>query len=301
MSPRRESEHKKRTYLKNCNFCVTMSGAPQGRPTRRRQLSLGSAIIIICLCNVTCRASFIIRRRASRNAEPTRIRADHNLLRTWTSRARSQATTRASSGESQPHLEPSVCREVHTVRLDLPLGIVIEDLDGDELGVSVVGISPGGNASTHNNDLFSKLKSADVRDFDETSAECVCIRDKLLSINGTPCHESKFDEVVSLLSVEQSNSVTLRLGRVKGSTVVNFYDGVCIAAQPGEFYGFLANKCGVHVDYECRTGNCGTCLRRLDFPDKLYEGGERDVYHRSILNCVGKVPRSYAWLHVLKP
>jgi len=274
--------------------CTT---ARRGRPDKARQgptntthLPLGGMLMLLCNGR-TCGASFISqsRLRASRIVEPTSIlSADHENLR----------LSRAA------HPEPSVCREVHTVRIDLPLGIVIQDGD-DESGVSVAGFSPGGNASIHNKNVFNKLKStSDVRDSDATSAECVCIRDKLLSINGKPCHESNFDEVASLLSAEQSNSVTLRLGRVQGSTVVNFYDdGVCIAAQPGEHYGFLASNCGVHIDYQCRTGHCGTCLRYLDFPDKLYDmkEGETNIYQRSILNCVGKVPRSYAWLHVLKP
>jgi len=297
-------------------MCTAAQGrgrlAKATRTRLRRHQLLGS--LMLCLCSETCRASFIRQSilKTSRIVEPTSIGghlllpADQNgtLLRhlTWTSGARFQATKQASADESPPHPEPSVCRDVHTVRLDLPLGIVIEDLDGDT-GVSIIGISPEGNASIHNQSVFGKLKSPDVSNFDATSAECVCIRDKVLSINGDNCHESTFDEVASLLSAERSNTVTLRLGRVPGSTVVNYCDGVCISAQPGESYGFLASKCGVNIDYECRTGNCGTCLRQLDFPDKLYDlkEGERHIYQRSILNCVGKVPRSYAWLHVLKP
>lgn len=102
----------------------------------------------------------------------------------------------------------------------------------------------------------------------------------------------------------------LEIGRLQGSTVVNFDKGLCISAKPGENYGFLARKCNVDIDYECRSGTCQTCMALLEFPNKRKEKGvgrdyEEDcdaasyIYRRTIFHCVGKVPRNYDWLHVL--
>lgn len=80
-----------------------------------------------------------------------------------------------------------------------------------------------------------------------------------------------------------------------------------ISAKAGESYGFLAGKCGVDIEYECRTGNCQTCTRWMEFPDKDRDrnpdddGWKVSLYERTILHCVGKVPRGYRWLHILEP
>ena len=125
-----------------------------------------------------------------------------------------------------------------------------------------------------------------------------------MSVNGTPCHDKGFDDVIGLIASTESDTITLELGRLEGSTVVNYYNGICIAAKPGELYGFLAGKCDIHIDYECRTGNCQTCTRWMEFPDKTRDinaEGKGKLYERTILNCVGKVPRGYHWLHVMDP
>ena len=100
--------------------------------------------------------------------------------------------------------------------------------------------------------------------------------------------------------------MALEVGRLEGSTVVNYDHGICIAAKPEESYGFLARKCNVDIDYECRSGSCQTCKTLLDFPikrNRLNNDVEGDTANntctRSILHCVGRVPRGYDWLHVL--
>ncbi|KAL9179404.1 hypothetical protein ACHAXT_008694 [Thalassiosira profunda] len=178
------------------------------------------------------------------------------------------------------------------------------DLSDPSYGVAVIGINEG-NAAAHNAGIFSQIKSKGNTDEDVNIDTCVCIRDKIMSVNGTPCERSSFDDVVGLVSSAETEKVVLKLGRLQGSTVVNYYHGRCISARPGESYGFLAEKCGVDVQYECRTGSCQTCVHWMQFPDK-----ERDInaddekanlYERTIFHCVGKVPRGYRWLHVLDP
>jgi ferredoxin len=107
----------------------------------------------------------------------------------------------------------------------------------------------------------------------------------------------------------------MEIGRLQGSTVVNYDNGLCISAKPGENYGFLARKCNVDIDYECRSGTCQTCMKILEFPNKRKvmegtlpqfggavdndDGSAHDIHRRSIFHCVGKMPRGYDWLHVL--
>jgi hypothetical protein len=113
-----------------------------------------------------------------------------------------------------------------------------------------------------------------------------------------------------------NHKITIGLGRLEKSTVVNYHDGIAISAKPGESYGFLAAKCGIDtIEYKCRSGNCQTCMRWMEFPDKSITDDDEEededgtsvetnktkcyVYQRTIKHCVQKVPRGYEWLHVL--
>lgn len=192
-----------------------------------------------------------------------------------------------------------------STQLHRPLGLVLEEMDLTDAsyGVAIIGISDSGNAAKYNSRLFSKLKAPDESGVD-CRRDCICIRDKIMSVNGQPCHDKCFDDVVGLISNAESSTVTLQLGRLQQSTVLNYYNGYCISAKPGESYGFLAGACGVDIEYECRSGNCQTCMRRMEFPDKdrdIIDGMKGNLYERTIFNCVGKVPRGYQWLHVLEP
>ena len=199
---------------------------------------------------------------------------------------------------NDPRVEP---RTTHKVKVNLPLGLVLEDMDSDPTyGVVIIGINEG-NAAKYNAAVFSRIKSQE-RNINCRN-ECICIRDKIMSVNGTPCDDKGFDDVIELISSTQSDSVTMELGRIQDSTVLNYYNGICISAKPGESYGFLADKLGISIDYECRTGNCLTCARFLEFPDKERDlktnEGNQNLYERTILHCVGRVPKGYQWLHVL--
>ena len=230
----------------------------------------------------------------------------------------SSAPRPSSAAKSQHYNHPlDEPRTTHKVTIDLPLGIILEEMDATDpsLGVVIIGINDDGNAARYNTDIFSKIKSLHDGNTINCHNDCICIRDKIISVNDTPCHDKGFDDVIDIISsiTESSKSVTIELGRLQGSTVINYYNGTCIAAKEGESYGFLADKCGItDVQYECRTGNCQTCARWMEFPDKERDvitsnGGEEDgkkkvnLYERTILHCVGRMPRGYQWLHVLEP
>lgn len=239
------------------------------------------------------------------------------------------SSSSSSTTLNQSSIEP---RTIHEVTIELPLGIILEEIDSSSPdpdattppGVSIIGINNNGNAANYNSNIFSKLKSTPENYNNIISScrnDCICIRDKVMSINGILCHDKSFDDVISLISSSGStvgssnnNQITIGLGRLEKSIIVNYHNGITISAKPGESYGFLAAKCGIDtIEYQCRSGNCGTCMRWLEFPDKTIGAddnaveetnsnmkGGRNIYQRTIMHCVGKVPRGYDWLHVLE-
>eukprot|EP00804_Cyclotella_cryptica_P028635 CCRYP_008157-RA/>CCRYP_008157-RA protein AED:0.36 eAED:0.36 QI:62/1/1/1/0/0/2/349/235 len=209
------------------------------------------------------------------------------------------STTRYASASSMlsaddPRVEP---RSTHKLSIPLPLGLTLEEMDISDpsYGVAIVGMSPDGNAAQLNANVFSNITKYDPSTVGE---QCICIRDKIMSVNGISCHDKSLETVIEAITSSKSTVITLEVGRLQGSTVLCFSNGVCISSKPGESYGFLANKSGIDIKYQCRTGNCLTCQRWVKFPDKMHSGGEaeRKVYQRTILNCVGTVPRGYRWL-----
>lgn len=200
--------------------------------------------------------------------------------------------------DNDPRTEPR-----STIRLSIPrpLGLILEEMDSDPShGVVIVGIAPNGNAAKRNLHAFAN-KSQYVKEKESSSIgqDCICIRDKITSINGTPCHDQSLEQVMQQIHESTSHEVLVEVGRMEPSTILHYSRGQCIAAKAGESYGFLAKKCGVDIEYECRTGNCQTCSRYMEFPDKRNcEASERRIYGRTILNCVGTVPRNYEWLDI---
>ena len=228
----------------------------------------------------------------------------------WT--ARSYHNTKTSIAYNNGNEEDEESRTTHKVLIDLPLGIILEEetssIAHDRGGVVVVGINDNSNTAKYNSSIMSKVKE-EGRERIDCQHDFICIRDKIISVNGISCYNRGLDEVMNIIS-EQSkkktdNAIEIAVGRLKDTTVINYYNGICISAKVGESYGFLADKCGItDVKYECRTGNCSTCMRRLQFPDKTRDvmpnADKVNLYERNILHCVGKVPRNYQWLHVLE-
>ena len=213
--------------------------------------------------------------------------------------------TKTSIAYNNVNEEDEESRTTHKVMINPPLGIILEESFG---GVVVVGINDNSNTAKYNSSIMSKVKE-EGREQIDCQHDFICIRDKIISVNDISCHNKGLDDVINIIS-EQSkkktdNAIEIEVGRLKDTTVVNYYNGICISAKAGESYGFLADKCGItDVKYECRTGNCSTCIRRLQFPDKdrdvMPNADKVNLYERTILHCVGKVPRNYQWLHVLE-
>jgi len=215
--------------------------------------------------------------------------------------------TKTSIAYNNVNEEDEESRTTHKVTVTLPLGIILEE---ESLGgVVVVGINDNSNTAKYNSSIMSKVKE-EGREQIDCRYDFICIRDKIISVNDISCHDKGLDNVINIIS-EQSkkktdNAIEIEVGRIQDTTVVNYYNGICISAKAGESYGFLADKCGItDVKYECRTGNCSTCMRHLQFPDKdrdvMPNADKVNLYERTILHCVGKVPRNYQWLHVLEP
>ncbi|KAL7522071.1 hypothetical protein ACHAWX_006762 [Stephanocyclus meneghinianus] len=215
---------------------------------------------------------------------------------------RQLSTTSCASASSMlpvddPRLEP---RSIHKLSIPLPLGLTLEEMDLSDpsYGVTIIGMTTDGNAAQLNANVFSDITKYDPSTVGE---QCICIRDKIISVNGISCQDKSLEVVIEAITTSKSTEITLEVGRVQGSTVLCFSNGVCVSSKPGESYGFLAKKCGIDIEYQCRTGNCFTCQRWMKFPDRINSGkeAERNVYQRTILNCVGTVPRGYHWIFML--
>lgn len=145
-----------------------------------------------------------------------------------------QLLSSAVSNESS--IEP---RTIHEVTIELPLGVVLEDMDPSSLssstvtapsGVTIICIHENGNAAIYNANIFSKLKSLPTENTYNISCrnDCICIRDKIMSINGLPCHDMGLDDVINLIfksatNNSRNNKITIGLGRLTKSTVVNYH------------------------------------------------------------------------------
>jgi ferredoxin len=151
------------------------------------------------------------------------------------------------------------------------MGIVIEDIDETGLGLRIAQINPDGATAA-----LCRSGSADV-----------CLRDKILAVNGEPCGVLSLEEVIDIITVTPGDEVSLLLGRPEGAIPVKWPNGVSIAAWPGEYLGNLADlACFQNISYSCRSGSCGTCEFSIetDSCEKRY-----------VRPCVAKVPKDVAW------
>lgn len=208
--------------------------------------------------------------------------------------ASSSPRVRGTPQDEDPRCEPRVAIDVE---VPLPLGLVLEEMDANDSthGVVVMGMSAEGNAAKHNKSPTTTVGA------ENSPTRAVCIRDKILAVNGVPCAESSLDAVISLFS-DAGTSVTISLGRIEGSTVLYYPNGAAVAAKPGESYGFLARICGARVEYACRNGNCRICERAVETDRDQLTGAQGEEGYRlgNIFHCVGSVPRSgYQWIRVI--
>ena len=135
---------------------------------------------------------------------------------------------------------------VTTVQIPTPMGIVIEEIDSSDThqGVRITRVEPDGNAAAS---------------CGATAADLLCVRDKILAVNGVACSEAPFEVVMDNIRSSTGGKVELTLGRPRGSVIVKWPNGVCVAAQPGEYLGNIGYEGMMQIPYSCRSGSCGTC------------------------------------------
>ena len=127
-----------------------------------------------------------------------------------------------------------------SVRLARPLGLVIEEAGTPGEGVRVVRIDPGGNSSGG-------------------GAAGICVNDSIVGVDGRDCAGMGFDSVMDAIASGPGDSVELELRR-PGDGVVEWPNGVAVAAAAGEYLGNVAMEAGYdRIEYSCRSGSCGTC------------------------------------------
>ena len=187
-----------------------------------------------------------------------------------------------------PELQDDISRtEEVSLGVKKPLGIVIEEVDEEhhEQGVRIISISPQGNAA--------KSTAPDAY---------LCIRDKILSINGQLCGTSNFDQVMDLIiNAPDDIPVQLTVERPLASpatdaSIVSFPNGISIVAKSEEILGALAHESGYgkHILYKCRSGGCGTC----EHPVIINGNVHKIKYMRP---CVSRIPMKSTRIQVLYP
>ena len=155
--------------------------------------------------------------------------------------------------------------------INKPMGIVIEEIDQTGWGLRIAQINPDGATAA-----LCRSGSADV-----------CLRDKILAVNGEPCGVLSFEQVMDVIISTPGDEVSLLLGRPKGTIPVKWPNGVSVAAWPGEYLGNLADLAEFQISYSCRSGSCGTCEHSIETDDS----GEK----RYVRPCVARVSKNIAW------
>jgi ferredoxin len=165
--------------------------------------------------------------------------------------------------------------DVVKVRIPKPLGIVLEELSVEDSkgGVGIVEVNPQGNAAK-----YGRSSSVTMDD-----GPLLCVRDKVLAVNGEDVSTAAFDTVMEKIIASDLPVVELTLQRPQNSVVVAWDNGVSVAAQPGEYLGNVASEAGMKIHYSCRSGSCGTCEQSVDL-----NNGKEQRYCRP---CSSRVPK----------
>lgn len=156
-----------------------------------------------------------------------------------------------------------------------PMGLILEEVDASNLeaGIIIQKMDPSGGVA-------SACRSRSVKERPD-----VCVRDKIMAVNGTPCVKASLETIMDLIanSSGSDNSVSLVLGRRKDSIKVTWPNGVSIAALPGEYLGNLAYEASYdRIEYSCRSGSCGTCEQAAEI------NGSGNI--KLVRPCVARIP-----------
>jgi ferredoxin len=234
-------------------------------------VAVAAACILLFVANVGSgfvpQSNTIRQRRTSFLARQDDDVQSNGLMRmTQFQHRRVLATTALHNDRQQQSDTSSISSSIYSdvtkvhVRIPKPMGIILEEIDASDpsQGVSIARLLPKGNAAVVAN---HKNNGSPVDD------ALVCMRDKILAVNDTPCSDSSLETVMDAIVAAETSVVELVLGRPLNSTAVLFSNGVAVAAQPGEYLGNVADEARMEIPYSCRSGSCGTCEQSIVFHD----------------------------------
>lgn len=164
---------------------------------------------------------------------------------------------------------------VRSVSLSKPMGLVLEEIDetNPHSGVRVVQMTGAAALASQRNEID------------------LCLGDALVSIDGTPCHNWNFDNVMDRLqqlpdSSSLSKRIVLEFQRPHHLVAVRFQEtGVAIAVPPKTPLRPLGLLAGASIPYSCNEGDCAVCEQQLQNSDNDASGG------RFVRMCVARVPK----------
>eukprot|EP01083_Nonionella_stella_P040062 108932_1 len=168
-----------------------------------------------------------------------------------------------------------------TVRLQKPMGIIIEEADDLNL--------EGDSAGDQLDDMSGGVIIKSIDPNGSTSAAClegsvdIAIRDKILAVNGISCKNDTFESIMDLL-IESPPEVEILLGRPSDAVLVRWSNGINVAAKAGDYFGQIAqDEAFVKIPYSCSNGGCGTCEQTVIIDNKE---------PRYLRPCIARVPKS---------
>ena len=138
----------------------------------------------------------------------------------------------------------------YEVTLRKPIGMTLESDEEDPgAGIIIKRIDPQG--------LTAVMCKSEPDNYD------ICIRDKILNVNGKDVGNKSYENVMQMIS-DGPDEVRLSLGRPSDAVVIRWNNGISVAAKPGDPVKEIArDEASVKIPYLCHSGGCGTCEQSI--------------------------------------
>lgn len=177
-------------------------------------------------------------------------------------------TTTASANKNAVVLPTTI-----EVCIPKPLGMVLEEVDANDPSRGVC-----------------------IRRIHENSNAChteACINDQIVAVNGQQSNNNDFDEIMKqIIEAPPEENVALTLHRPASAVVLDWPNGVKVAASVGEYLGNIAQDAGYFgIPYDCRSGSCGTCAQWAILDDQS---------PRLVRPCSFRVPKGVQRIQIRK-
>jgi len=146
--------------------------------------------------------------------------------------------------------EDVVILKQHEVTLRKPLGMILESVEENPgAGIIIKRIDP--------HSLTAVMCKSEPDNYD------ICIRDRILNVNGKDVGSESYENVMQMIS-DGPDEVRLSLGRPSDAVVIRWNNGISVAAKSGDPIKQIAqDEASVKIPYACYSGGCGSCEQSI--------------------------------------